>query len=284
VVPTYGDTAKVILCNQLPYSSYRYSSSYGATGVRYDSPEYRSKLNFEFRPPASDTAKLSFGSGDVVFQLRITGYDELSGTQTGELQFQKFERKRGGRIKASFKINIAQGGDTVTIEGQLDTFVRDLVEPLTLAGNPYGYGGSYGSGGLGTLGSGYGTGSGSGGGVLGSLGTVGGRTGSTPTAKRYAGILTSANLGQEKQGTTVIGYRVRSIQPASIWERLGVQEEDLVLQVGTVKLQRTDDLVRIRAELRTAKRLVIRIKRGKKPMALSLDAARLKKLHDEFDL
>ncbi len=116
------------------------------------------------------------------------------------------------------------------------------------------------------------------------LGVLGSRPGGRPGLKRYPGVLTSATLLAEKQGTRVVGYRIRNIQPASIWDRLGVRDEDLVIKVGTLKLQRTDDLVRVRSELRDATRLLIRIKRGTRPQALNLGPAQLRKIREEFEL
>jgi hypothetical protein len=280
VAPSYGDTAKVVFCDFYPYG---YRSTKTAS---YYSAESRTKVAFEFKPPASDTAKVPFGT-DATISIKISGYDEFSGTQTGEISFEKFERRRGGRVKGTLKVTLEQGADRLEVSGVFDAFIRDLVSPTDLRPTGYGYGAGYGGGyGTGGLGSGYGagTGAGAGAGVLGALG-AGRGTGAgigTIGGKRYAGVLTSATLHAEQQGAKVLGYRVSNIQAGSLWERLGVKERDLVLQVGAVRLQNTGDLIKIRTEVQNAVTLKIRIKRGLRPQWLALSKTAMQKIKDEF--
>jgi hypothetical protein len=278
VAPAYGDTAKVVFCDFYPYG---YRSAKTAGLGYYSSPEARTKVAFEFKPPSTDTAKVPFGA-DATISIKITGYDEFtSGTQTGEITFDKFERKRGGRVKGSLKVTLEQGVDRLEVTGTFDSFIRDLVSPTDLRASPYGYG--YGS----PYGSGYGglgAGAGSGRGALSALGgsSGGAAAGALSAGKRYASIFTSATLVPEQAGGKVVGFRASNIQLNSLWDRLGVKERDLVIQVGVVRLLNSGDLSKVRTEVQSATVLKIRVKRGTKPLVLTVSKAQMQKIKDEF--
>jgi type II secretory pathway component PulC len=70
----------------------------------------------------------------------------------------------------------------------------------------------------------------------------------------------------------------------SLWERLGLQEGDVLFKVGRVTLQRRADVSRIRGELRSANRLSINLRRGKRNRTLSLARPALQALREEFTL
>jgi len=133
--------------------------------------------------------------------------------------------------------------------------------------------------------------SGGGGGVgLGGVGSgglgLGGRYGSgglgARSAKRYAGVLTSATLTGERQGARAIGYRITNIQTGSLWERLGVHNNDLVLQVGARPLLTMQDVISVRSEVQNATTLKIRVRRGARIQVIALNRATMQRIKDDF--
>ena len=297
VAPSHGDTEQIVLCEM--YSSrYRY-------GRRTSPYAHRVRLDLSFRPPRQPGEAIPFGQ-DARFRMRMTGGGTYESTGQGEVKVTRLERERGGRISGSFKVTVvgtssrrglAAEAEELTVQGTFDTFVRDLVDPAALRRGSryrYGLGSRYGSGSrygrLGSIGSGSGSGpasgSGSGPGAAGLLGTLRGLRGGAQPAertRRFAAVLTAATLTEVNVGARK-GLQVTSIVKDSLWERMGILEGDVVFQVGTVKLLRRADAVRVRAELRTRDRVAISVRRGKRNTSLTLTQPALQGIRDEFTL
>jgi len=272
VSPSTGFDKKVNFCEY-----YKYGYRYGRTNYR--SAASKTQVNFAFRPPQSDTGKIAFGA-DADFGVKIRGFGEFKANPVGQITFKKFERRRGGRIAGTFKVTVNRGMERMKVEGKFDTFVRDVVEPSQMRA-PYTSRSGYGRGVLGGL---RGTKPGKwgrigglsgrlGGRLGGRVGGVGGRVGglgggagryggAQPATRRYAAVLSSATVRAEKARGRTIGYKVTLMRPGSIWNRLRVQNDDVVTDLGKLKLRTIGDVVKIRMELRDAtKRLIIRLRR-----------------------
>jgi hypothetical protein len=128
IVPRSGHAAKVLFCDFYPYG-------FRSSAAGYDSPESRTKIAFEFRPPEPGCSKVTIGA-DASLAIRISGFDEFSGPETGEIVFSKFERRRGGRVKGIFHVTLEHGEDFLEVEGSFDSFIRDLVAPESLELGP----------------------------------------------------------------------------------------------------------------------------------------------------
>jgi hypothetical protein len=101
----------------------------------------RPPMNLELQVPISTLntkIKLSGGangSGKVNFTVRSPSYRYVQmSSVTGEAKITKLERKIGGRVMATFWLELTDGVDRIRVNGTLDTFVRDLV-PLSRVAN-----------------------------------------------------------------------------------------------------------------------------------------------------
>jgi hypothetical protein len=270
VAPTVGDAEHVNVCDYYTYGFYRRGSH--SSGV------YRhAKIDFSFKPPSSPTEVLKFGT-DAKFAIKISGFGEFGANPVGELKFSAFERKRGGRVAATFKVTVTGAGDRLTVTGKLDSFVRDLVTPAQMQkGTRRGtrYPSRYGSGKYGSRRLG---------GLLGSKRVGSGRLGTRHTprpTKRFAALLTAASITKVTIGGKA-GFQVASILPNSVWDRLGVRNGDVLHVVGRTKLNTKSDVVRVRTELRDAKALTIRLQRNKRNKTLRVNKVTLDGLRRDF--
>jgi hypothetical protein len=289
VAPESGFTAQVNGCE---YYNYGYRRSYGRYGsYNYNSPQRRTKVDFSYKPPVKAGDTVTFGS-DAKLKIKIRRFGEFVSTGVGSMRFSRFERKRGGRVTATFTATLMGAGDKLTVKGKLDTFIRDLVPASEMyrrssrygAYGKYGRYGKYGKYGRygGTLGT-----KRSGRGLGGLLGKLSGRAGVNPNpygarpAKRYAALLTAATLTQVTIGGKT-GFQLGAIRPASVWERLGIKNGDVVFQVGSVKLENQGAVVRLRRELRDAKSLKVKLRRQRRNKTLRVATTALDKLRQEF--
>jgi len=270
LVPESGNSAPVQLCDYYSYS-YRRRKSRGSY-----TRSSRAKIRLAFLPPAIPTGAVSFGD-DTRLSIKISRFGEFSTATTGEIKFSKFERRRGGRIAGTFKARLRAIGDTLEVEGAFDTFVRDLVDPAKMRRNRYPYrGGKYGLGSL-TSRPKYG-------GLRGSLG--GSARKDRPVeavSKRFPALYSAASLTQVRvKGRD--GLQLDSILQKSIWDKLGLQNGDVLHKVGSVQLTTRSEVKKIRGELRTAKRLRILLRRNNRQKSLRVPERTLLHIREEFAL
>ena len=258
VVPTSDDgVAQVNLCE---YYSYAYRFNRGGPTINYRMR--RIKVDLSFKAPPGEKGKVSFGS-DANFSLRLPSNTVYSKDPTGVVRLSRFERKRGGRVTGTFKVTVSSYvKGKLTVEGKFDTFVRDLVAPSLMKKSP-----SYRRRPISRRPTG---------GILGGLSGLGGlRTGT----KKFAALLSAATFSEEDKG-----MKMTNILYGSIWTRLGLKNNDVLLAVDGSATKTKSSVVRIRGVLRKAKKLKIKVKRNGRPMTINVNTAALDRIRAEFAL
>ncbi|PIE19529.1 MAG: hypothetical protein CSA65_02040 [Proteobacteria bacterium] len=277
VAPESGFSAHVNGCE---YYSYGYRRRYG--GYRL---QRRTMVDFSYKPPLKASDTVTFGA-DAMLRIKIYRFGEFVSTGVGAIRFSRFERKRGGRVTATFTTTLQGAGNTLKVKGKLDTFIRDLMPASEMVRHRR-YGATFrkyrryrkSSRGGGIVSS---RGNGRLGGILGRLSGKGLLSNPDPHPdKPYAALFTAATLKQiTVSGET--GFQLSAIRPDSVWERLGIKDGDVVFQVGSIKLRTQGAVVRLRRELRDAKSLKIRLRRGRRGKTLRVSSAQLSKLRQAF--
>ncbi|MCK5800288.1 MAG: hypothetical protein KAI47_24020, partial [Deltaproteobacteria bacterium] len=273
--------------NACEYSNYGYRSrpkGRSSLSSRSFFQRRRTKVDLSFTPPLKPTDTIPFGD-DAHLKIRLSSLGEFRSDKRGAIRFSHFERRRGGRVTATFNATlVGLRGATLDVKGTLDTFVRDLVPASKMARRRrYGRGtykrGTYGRAPI--LGQ-------RGRGLSGSYrpgayrpGRLGGAGTSPP--RRYAALFTSARFIPTTVGRRH-AFRFTSIRPNSVWDRLKLQDGDVVFRIGSVKLTNEGSIVRLRRELQDAKTLKILLRRGKLAKVLHVSAKELGALRQEFRL
>ena len=109
-------------------------------------------------------------------------------------------------------------------------------------------------------------------GILGGLGVRRG-------PKKFAALRSAATFTQAGKG-----MKMTNIIYGTIWTRLGLRNNDILISVGGQPIKTASSIVRIRGKLRKSKTLKVKVKRGGANTTLNINAATMDAIRAEFAL
>jgi hypothetical protein len=250
----------------------------------------RPPMNLELQVPISTLntkIKLSGGangSGKVNFTVRSPSYRYVQmSSVTGEAKITKLERKIGGRVMATFWLELTDGVDRIRVNGTLDTFVRDLV-PLSRVANymryrtkPKTHRYSYNRGKL----------------TLDELTWFKARIKKISdtsfivdpavrnklvkdTARiRYAGSISRNRVGGYRS-QIFNGYQFYRVYRTSALWHLGLRDRDIVMKANKKPLTSPEEAYAAYGKLRKARRIVLELDRGGKTVKITYKVRRVR--------
>lgn len=207
-------------------------------------------LMADLPPPGKVPAVIRVGTGNrgarfcALWKGRAAGPSQIQ----GRVKVTRYTAQRGARVVGTYSVKITHGDATVTVKGEFDTFVRDVI-PGAWARST----------------------------CADRLAEV------TPSkaASKAASKATPdpAETGERPcffvahwQGLRQLGYRVYGVRPGAACARLGLRNGDIVLAVGarprSKPLARWADVVSLYEHLAGRKPLVVRALRRKRKITL----------------